>query len=361
MATRANLTTALERAGVLQYEEHLRSLGVASEDDLTLLTVDDLKEAGLPTVAARRVTSKYYDKNRHSDGKQHRLPKDLPKWKPSEAISPLQHLTSLVVILTAVGLPEDAWPAALAVTLTAHGSWAMKNLIESKPSWTVAKEMFLARFGLRHDKDLKRAELTRCRQRGRSIEQYVTEFESLAAEAEVQDNEEFAMTLFTEGLDSHNRSLFKIIVVSEEKTLPNLFSLAIEHFHHHASFRPSALSSNPSKSRPHSAKKCSYHGECGHTTAECQVLKNKTTSGKNGNSRFSSEQGQGPRSQFSYRPSNANNDISKITCFKCGKTGHYANKCTQQRQVPSLNAIFSEHELQVMMQPDVPQPPRSEN
>lgn len=356
MATRGNLNAALEKAGVLQYEEHIRQLGVTNEDDLALLTVTDLKEAGLSTVAARRLSAKYHELPK-LEKKQNRIPKDLPKWKPSDVISPLQHLTSLVVILTAAGLPEDAWPAALAVTLIAHGSWAMKNLIESKPSWTNAKEMFLARFGLRHDKDLKRAELTRCRQRGRSIEQYVTEFEALAAEADVEDTEAFVMTLFTEGLDTQNRSLFKIISAAEEKTLPNLFSLATEHFHQQPLSRNHAPPNPTTKPRPRLVKRCSYHGECNHATADCQVLKNKPKAPDAGNSRFPSRSG--PPTQAPRR-SNQRPDLSSITCHKCKRTGHYANHCTQ-REPQSLNAIFSEHELQAMMQPDVPHPPRSEN
>lgn len=356
MATRGSLTTALERAGVPQYEEHIRTLGVTNEDDLTLLTVEDLKEAGLSTVAARRLASKYHEVPR-LEKKQNRIPKDLPKWKPSDVISPLQHLTSLVVILTAAGLPEEAWPAALAVTLIAHGSWAMKNLIETKPSWHEAKDLFLARFGLRHDKDLKRAELTRCRQRGRSIEHYVTEFEALAAEAEVEDTEAFVMTLFVEGLDPHNRTLFKIISASEEKTLPNLFSLATEHFHQQPSSKGQVPPNSATKSRTRSVKRCSYHGECNHTTADCQVLKNKAKLPDNGNSRFPSRTG--PPTQAPRRP-NQRPDLSKIACHKCKKTGHYANHCTQ-REPPSLNAIFSEHELRAMMQTNDTRPPRSEN
>lgn len=372
--TRGSFSALLSRIGLAHFEARFLSLEVNTEESLLALTCEDLITyveipLGLARVAYQKLhAGKPVVANQEAANRRAttwRLPKDLPEWPgraSSTSSSPMEHLVVLSILLTAAGVPEDAWPAALAVTLPTFAMWAKSNLIDSNPSWSEASKRFKERFGYKNHDSIKRAELVRCRQNGRPIAAYVADFERLHSEAGLADNDEFGLTLFVEGLDLQRQTLFKISV-DGLSTISEYFRVALEKFSRSAAFEANSLRRNfhsaspvgSSKPRPRShVKKCSYHGECGHTTSECNVLKNKSVA----KGRFPAKSDPQPY----HRQGNASrSNSSMVTCFKCGQTGHYANRCTQARQAPELNAIFSDEELQAMMQAPIQRPPRSEN
>ena len=87
--------------------------------------------------------------------------------------------------------------------------------------------------------------------------------------------------------------------------------------------------------QPKKKKYCERHGESGHTTAECKVLQKEAADAKAGSVKIKIE-------GAAAKPKDKT-DKSKVTCFRCGNTGHYATNCpTRNTASRSVNIAEGE-------------------
>ena len=105
-----------------------------------------------------------------------RIPASLEVFQcDAEKQHPEGFIRRLVAQLTVAQVPQDRWPAILAIQVrgSAEG-WAQRVLLDA-PSWEEAKELFLRRFLLPQDELRRREELYALRQRdGESVLQYAS-------------------------------------------------------------------------------------------------------------------------------------------------------------------------------------------
>ena len=72
----------------------------------------------------------------------------------------------------------------------------------------------------------------------------------------------------------------------------------------------------------------------GHVARDCRSRTNNFgTNGKKSNSTSFNTGNRGNRDFRGHNSNGGSRDISKVECYKCRKTGHYANECPQRRKV----------------------------
>ena len=139
-----------------------------------------------------------------------RIPASLEVFQcDAEKQHPEGFIRRLVAQLTVAQVPQDRWPAILAIQVrgSAEG-WAQRVLLDA-PSWEEAKELFLRRFLLPQDELRRREELYALRQRdGESVLQYASRLEDALAAAGMESEGTSAMALFQKGLVGQLRGAY---------------------------------------------------------------------------------------------------------------------------------------------------------
>lgn len=264
---------------------------------------------------------------------------------------PEEFLARFEIAMELSGVPTSQWSSLLQPQLQLFTDLHYWRLNAAFLPWQEAKSLFLSHF--LHPNVLQRRidELTQIRQQpDETVQHYTDRFSNLVSLSQQEPTQPLLTTYFRRGL--HNKHLRKMIEFREDikhpfATFEQLAETALfceaqllrsqqdQAILQHVKDRPGYRSTGhrPVDRRVVTTKRtfhCSLHGENrSHSSADCIALATRSTSSSPSSS----------SSTASSSPSASSSPTSTITCFKCNKKGHYANKCPGTGKEKSASTV----------------------
>ena len=302
----------------------LLNLGVRSTEDLLLVRETDLSSVA-STIMARRLVNQFQGCVSSSaespclDTSRSSWLSVLPRWK--ETSTPLSHLQMFESTMLAAEVPVMRWPRAFSTTLPYFKQVFINSLLPLQ--WDLLKEAFLERYhDPRDEANSLRYLLNLKMQPNESPHDYGDRVLDLCRRAGRRDSDPVVLSAFEQGIALRFKSFYALSPSPQD--LKTAVSLLV-----------SVCRACPDASNQKS-KFCRYCKNSGHTLKECRKLSNSRNRQGQSTSSPSSQPAQ-QQSPFKPKP-------REVKCFKCGRTGHYANKC------PSSNSGLSHHSNSVKVQ-----------
>ena len=302
----------------------LLNLGVRSTEDLLLVRETDLSSVA-STIMARRLVNQFQGCVSSSaespclDTSRSSWLSVLPRWK--ETSTPLSHLQMFESTMLAAEVPVMRWPRAFSTTLPYFKQVFINSLLPLQ--WDLLKEAFLERYHDPRDEANSLRDLLNLKmQPNESPHDYGDRVLDLCRRAGRRDSDPVVLSAFEQGIALRFKSFYALSPSPQD--LKTAVSLLV-----------SVCRACPDASNQKS-KFCRYCKNSGHTLKECRKLSNSRN--RQGQS-TSSPSSQPTQQQSPFKPK-----PREVKCFKCGRTGHYANKC------PSSNSGLSHHSNGVKIQ-----------
>ena len=266
------------------------------------------------------------------------LPSNLPVFNSDSSSSNTRaFIKQLEIRLRATNYPLQLYSTALASAITGTGlNWAVSVLPDRE--WSAAKTLFFSHFDKPNFLEVTRARFFSLRMtKGQSVTAFSDTFLELMDILGKDVHDPDALYQFRVALPSDLQKSYLSASAGHPITnINDAIALALLLETTGSSSSPSSSSSlsthGDSPSAGSTKKYCSLHGKGSHSSKECRLLDKKvkaaTESSKSpvGSSSSSSSPSTGTSSSFR-SSSSADKDSKSVTCYKCGKTGHYANKC----------------------------------
>jgi hypothetical protein len=265
-----------------------------------------------------------------------KVPRELPKFRSGAGSvhDPEDLLARFQSVLSAYHLdPEQHWHRLLPLCLTNVDTiWCESNL-EPKFTWQKAKEAFIHQFG--DPARIKKARQVLFKMRmlpGESVSEYAQRFEGQMRIASIPDSDRSMAAYFRETLPPDLHFHIETIIQMRpgpELTVKELIRIASSFGWEPSRSRPAARSAgsehvvgNP---RPTTGSRsfCQLHGECKHTTDECQELLKRKNQPKTASKTSAVAS--------SSSPADPSVSLRKVTCHLCQQEGHYANVCPRKK------------------------------
>lgn len=252
-----------------------------------------------------------------------RLPSSLPYFRGSKSNAiqdPREFLQEFQIILEAEEIPSTRWRNALRTCLTiSDAHWASEHTSDSN-TWEEIKELFLERFVSPIMLQQYSNEFLEIRQtKYEDFLTYCDRFKRLLTILKIDETAVYGIRKFILGV--YNPSLRAQISVRYSDFPDDSLSEVMKK----SSILEAAFSLDGEDPKRSSSKKenerkwCDKHKFSSHSTNECRYMRRESSSSKN-NSKVNDK-------------AIDRRTPPIVTCYKCGKTGHYANKCNNPRQL----------------------------
>jgi hypothetical protein len=244
---------------------------------------------------------------------------------------PERFLTQFKRVLDAQDVDvEKEWYHYLILCMTEdHGSWVEDNLAPSL-DWKSATNAFTRQFGDPSRVRQARLAILKLQMRpGETLSDYAQRFESHLRMADVPDTDRLAAAYFLSTLPPELHYHIDSAVSQLEESEPSvkqLIRIALSYMWKPPEAKTHTKGEGPrSHSVPGRRVFCQLHGLGNHATNQCRSLHARLSRANPGAADV-----QPASSTSTSATADAPAPTRKVTCYHCGRSGHYANECRQR-------------------------------